>query len=222
MDIKANLISVKKSFLNQECTLVAVSKTKPIENLKEAYESGIRDFGENKVQEIQWKQPEMPDDTRWHMIGHLQRNKVKYIAPFIHLIHGVDSFKLLKEINKQGKKIERKISVLLQIHIAEEENKFGFDHAELNEMFQSEEFHQLTHVTIKGLMGMATFTDKEDQVRKEFKGLRNLFDEIKNQTLPGFVQMDELSMGMSGDYKIAQEEGSTMVRIGSAIFGTRS
>ena len=222
MDIKANLIAVKKSFLNQECTLVAVSKTKPIENLKEAYESGIRDFGENKVQELQWKQPEMPDDTRWHMIGHLQRNKVKYIAPFIHLIHGVDSFKLLKEINKQGKRIERKISILLQIHIAEEESKFGFDHAELKEMFQSEEFHQLTHITIKGLMGMATFTDNEDQVRKEFKGLKNLFDEIKNQTLPDFVQMDELSMGMSGDYKIAQEEGSIMVRIGSAIFGTRS
>lgn len=222
MDIKANLIAVKKSFLNQECTLVAVSKTKPIENLKEAYESGIRDFGENKVQELQWKQPEMPDDTRWHMIGHLQRNKVKYIAPFIHLIHGMDSFKLLKEINKQGKRIERKISILLQIHIAEEESKFGFDHAELKEMFQSEEFHQLTHITIKGLMGMATFTDNTDQVRKEFKGLKNLFDEIKNQTLPDFVQMDELSMGMSGDYKIAQEEGSTMVRIGSAIFGTRS
>ena len=221
MDIKANLLAVKKSFQNPECKLIAVSKTKPIEALKEAYEAGVRDFGENKVQEIQWKQPEMPADTRWHMIGHLQSNKVKYIAPFVHLIHGVDSFKLLKEINKQGKKIDRAIPVLLQIHIAEEETKFGFDRAELNEMFTDPEFLTLGHVLIKGLMGMATFTESQDQVRKEFRGLKQLFDDLKSQALPPFVQLEEISMGMSGDYLIAQEEGSTMVRIGSAIFGAR-
>lgn len=221
MDIKANLLAVKKSFQNPECKLIAVSKTKPIEALKEAYEAGIRDFGENKVQEIQWKQPEMPADTRWHMIGHLQSNKVKYIAPFVHLIHGVDSYKLLKEINKQGKKIDRVIPILLQIHIAEEETKFGFDKAELNEMFADPDFLTLSHVQIKGLMGMATFTENQDQVRKEFRGLKQLFEELKSQGLPPFVQLEEISMGMSGDYLIAQEEGSTMVRIGSAIFGAR-
>lgn len=222
MDIKANLEVVKKSFPNQDCKLIAVSKTKPLSDLKAAYEAGIRDFGENKVQEIQTKQPEMPADTRWHMIGHLQSNKVKYIASFVHLIHGVDSFKLLQEINKQGKKIERVISVLIQIHIAEEESKFGFDRAELVEMLASREFAELTHVKIIGLMGMATFTDNEDQIRKEFRGLKQLFEELKGRNLPDFVDLKEISMGMSGDYKIAQEEGSTMVRIGSAIFGSQS
>lgn len=222
MSIKSNLESVKKSFPNPDCKLIAVSKTKPVQDLQEAYAAGIRDFGENKVQEIQAKQPEMPADTRWHMIGHLQSNKVKYIASFIHLIHGVDSFKLLQEINKQGKKINRKIPVLLQIHIAEEESKFGFDRAELEEMLGSKEFAELTHVTVKGLMGMATFTENQDQFRKEFRGLRQLFEELKRKSLPEFVAMEELSMGMSGDYQIAQEEGSTMVRIGSAIFGARN
>lgn len=222
MNIKANLEFVKKSFVNPECKLIAVSKTKPLEDLREAYKAGIRDFGENKVQEIQAKQPEMPADTRWHMIGHLQSNKVKYIAPFVHLIHGVDSFKLLQEINKQGKKIDRQLSVLIQMHIAEEESKFGFDQAELEEMLASKEFSELTHVKIQGLMGMATFTDKQDQIRKEFRGLRQLFENLKNRNLPEFVEMKELSMGMSGDYQIAQEEGSTMVRIGSAIFGSRN
>jgi pyridoxal phosphate enzyme (YggS family) len=221
MDIKANLQAVKKSFINPNCKLIAVSKTKPIEALKEAYEAGIRDFGENKVQEIQWKQLEMPEDTRWHMIGHLQSNKVKYFASFIHLIHGVDSFKLLKEINKQGNKADRVISVLLQIHIAEEESKFGFDHAELDEMIADPDFLALTHVKIIGLMGMATFTENQDQVRKEFRGLKALFEELKSKELPAFVQLEEISMGMSGDYLIAQEEGSTMVRIGSSIFGAR-
>jgi hypothetical protein len=221
MDIKANLQAVKKSFLNPDCKLIAVSKTKPIEALKEAYDAGIRDFGENKVQEIQWKQLEMPEDTRWHMIGHLQSNKVKYIAPFIHLIHGVDSFKLLKEISKQGKKADRVISVLLQIHIAEEETKFGFDRAELNEMIADADFSALSHVKIVGLMGMATFTENQDQVHKEFRGLKGLFEELKSTVLPAFVQLEEVSMGMSGDYQIAQEEGSTMVRIGSSIFGAR-
>jgi pyridoxal phosphate enzyme (YggS family) len=222
MGIKANLESVKNTFQNSDCLLVAVSKTKPIEDLREAYDAGIRDFGENKVQEIQEKQALLPSDIRWHMIGHLQSNKVKYIAPFVHLIHGVDSFKLLQEINKQGKKIDRVIPCLLQIHIAEEETKFGFDKAELEEMINSKEFQELTHVRIEGLMGMATFTENHDQVRKEFRGLKQLFEELKTRTLPDFVQLKEISMGMSGDYLIAQEEGSTMVRIGSAIFGSRN
>ncbi|WP_339703924.1 YggS family pyridoxal phosphate-dependent enzyme [Algoriphagus aquimarinus] len=222
MDIKANLELVKKTFLNQECLLVAVSKTKPLEDLKTAYSAGIRDFGENKVQELQVKQPEMPEDVKWHMIGHLQSNKVKYIAPFVHLIHGVDSFKLLREINKQGKKINRKINVLLQMHIAEEETKFGFDKSELDEMLTDPDFLSISHVKIQGLMGMATFTENKDQVRKEFRSLKTLFEELKSRPLPDFVQLKDISMGMSGDYLIAQEEGSTMVRIGSAIFGGRS
>jgi hypothetical protein len=222
MDIKSNLLAIKKSFKNLNCELIAVSKTKPIEDLKEAYEAGIRDFGENKVQEIQWKQAEMPEDARWHMIGHLQSNKVKYIASFVHLIHGVDSFKLLKEINKQGKKVDRAVPILLQIHIAEEENKFGFDLAELEEMIADADFSAFTHVKIVGLMGMATFTENQDQVRKEFRGLKSLFEAMKSRALPEFVEMEELSMGMSGDYQIAQEEGSTMVRIGSSIFGART
>lgn len=222
MEIKANLESVKSTFRNSDCLLVAVSKTKPIEDLREAYDAGIRDFGENKVQEIQEKQPLLPADVRWHMIGHLQSNKVKYIAPFVHLIHGVDSFKLLQEINKQGKKIDRVIPCLLQVHIAEEETKFGFDKAELDEMLNSKEFQELTHVRIAGLMGMATFTESQDQVRKEFRCLKHLFEDLKTRTLPDFVELKEISMGMSGDYLIAQEEGSTMVRIGSAIFGKRN
>lgn len=221
MDIKANLEAVKKSFVNPGCQLIAVSKTKPLEDLKSAYAAGIRDFGENKVQEIQAKQPEMPADTRWHMIGHLQSNKVKYIAPFVHLIHGVDSFKLLQEIDKQGKKIGRMIPVLIQIHIAEEESKFGFDRAELEEMLVSPDFATLSHIEIRGLMGMATFTEDEAQIRKEFRALKTLFEDLVSRDLPRCVQLQELSMGMSGDYRIAQEEGSTMVRIGSAIFGSR-
>jgi pyridoxal phosphate enzyme (YggS family) len=222
MDIKANLEQVKKSFQNPNCKLIAVSKTKPLADLQAAYAAGIRDFGENKVQEIQAKQPEMPADTRWHMIGHLQSNKIKYIAPFIHLIHGVDSFKLLVEIDKQGKKINRPIPVLLQIHIATEESKFGFDIDELEAMLASPEFTNLTHVQIQGLMGMASFTENQDQIRTEFRGLKQLYEDLKKCALPSFVNLHELSMGMSGDYQIAQEEGSTMVRIGSSIFGARN
>jgi len=222
MGIKANLESVKSTFRNPDCLLVAVSKTKPIEDLREAYEAGIRDFGENKVQEIQEKQLQLPADVHWHMIGHLQSNKVKYIAASVHLIHGVDSFKLLQEINKQGKKIDRVIPCLLQIHIAEEETKFGFDRVELEEMVNSAEFKELTHVRVSGLMGMATYTEDATQVRKEFRELKQLFEELKTRILPGFVELKEISMGMSGDYLIAQEEGSTMVRIGSSIFGSRS
>ena len=222
MDIKANLEQVKKSFQNPNCKLIAVSKTKPLSDLKAAYSAGIRDFGENKVQEIQAKQPEMPADTHWHMIGHLQSNKIKYIAPFIHLIHGVDSFKLLVEIDKQGKKIDRPIPVLLQVHIATEESKFGFDIEELEAMLSSSEFNNLTHVQIQGLMGMASFTENQDQIRTEFRGLKQLYEDLKKRALPFFVNLQELSMGMSGDYQIAQEEGSTMVRIGSSIFGARN
>jgi hypothetical protein len=222
MDIKANLLQIKNSFHSTECQLIAVSKTKPLSDLQAAYEAGIRDFGENKVQEIQAKQPEMPADTRWHMIGHLQSNKIKYIAPFIYLIHGVDSFKLLLEIDKQGKKIDRPIPVLLQIHIATEESKFGFDQLELEEMLRSPEFTNLTHVQIQGLMGMASFTENQEQIRTEFRGLKQLYEELKERALPLFVDLHELSMGMSGDYQIAQEEGSTMVRIGSSIFGARN
>jgi pyridoxal phosphate enzyme (YggS family) len=222
MDIKANLEQVKKSFQNPNCKLVAVSKTKPLADLQAAYAAGIRDFGENKVQEIQTKQPEMPADTRWHMIGHLQSNKIKYIAPFIHLIHGVDSFKLLVEIDKQGKKIDRPIPVLLQIHIATEESKFGFDRDELEVLLSSPEFNNLTHVQIQGLMGMASFTENQEQIRTEFRGLKQLYEDLKKRALPSFVNLQELSMGMSGDYIIAQEEGSTMVRIGSSIFGARN
>ena len=222
MDIQANLKQVKKSFINPHCQLIAVSKTKPLEDLQSAYSAGIRDFGENKVQEIQAKQPEMPADTRWHMIGHLQSNKIKYIAPFVYLIHGVDSYKLLLEIDKQGKKIDRAISVLLQIHIATEETKFGFDQEELDAMLADPEFINLTHVQVQGLMGMATFTDDLEQIRTEFRGLKQLFEALKKRSLPSFIDLKELSMGMSGDYQIAQEEGSTMVRIGSAIFGSRN
>ncbi|MBS9522867.1 YggS family pyridoxal phosphate-dependent enzyme [Litoribacter ruber] len=221
MAIKENLQEIKNTFINPDCLLVAVSKTKPKEDLQEAYEAGIRDFGENKVQELVDKQPQLPSDIRWHMIGHLQRNKVKYIAPFVHLIHGVDSFKLLKEINKQAKKAERTIPCLLQVHIAEEDSKFGFDETELLQLIESGELKTLEHVEIKGLMGMATFTENEEQIRREFSGLKSLFDKLKTLPLPANMKMEELSMGMSGDYLIAQEEGSTMVRIGSAIFGAR-
>lgn len=222
MSIKENLIGIKKEFIHPECLLVAVSKTKPVELLQEAYDAGIRDFGENKVQEIVEKHGIMPSDIRWHMIGHPQSNKVKYIAPFIYLIHGVDSFKLLKEINKQAKKADRTISCLLQIHIAKEESKFGFDKTELEEMLGSPEIHQLQNVKIIGLMGMATFTENETAIREEFRGLKTLMEELNQRDLPANFEMKELSMGMSGDYQIAQEEGSTMVRIGSSIFGQRN
>ena len=222
MDIHAKLDLVKSTFIRPDCLLIAVSKTKPLEDLQAAYAAGIRDFGENKVQELVAKQAQLPADIRWHMIGHLQSNKIKYIAPFVHLIHGVDSFKLLLEIDKQGKKIQRSIPVLLQIHIASEESKFGFDRQELESMLGSPEFANLTHVQVKGLMGMASFTEDQHQIREEFKGLKQLFEDLKKRALPSFVDLKELSMGMSGDYLIAQEEGSTMVRIGSSIFGSRT
>ena len=200
--------------------LVAVTKTKPLNLLQEAYEAGCKLFGENKVQEMAEKQEQLPKDIAWHMIGHLQTNKVKYIAPFVALIHSVDSLKVLQEINKQAAKNNRVIECLLQIHIAEEESKFGFSREEVNELLDSEELTVLNNVRIVGLMGMATNTDSETQIRKEFKGPRTLFDSLKARETDR-VTMRELSMGMSGDYRIAVEEGSTLVRVGSAIFGAR-
>jgi pyridoxal phosphate enzyme (YggS family) len=202
--------------------LVAVSKTHSIERIQEAYDAGYRVFGENKVQELVPKYEAMAKDIEWHMIGHLQSNKVKYIAPFVSLIHGVDSEKLLEEINKQGDKLNRTIKCLLQIHIAEEETKFGFSEEEVASFLISERVKKFDSIQIVGLMGMATFTEDEQQVRKEFKGLKNLFEKLKALKLPAQVQLKELSMGMSGDYKIALEEGSTMIRIGTAIFGERN
>lgn len=201
--------------------LVAVTKTKPVAMLQEAYEAGCRLFGENKAQEMADKYGQLPKDIAWHMIGHLQTNKVKYIAPFVALIHSVDSLKVLQEINKQAAKKKRVIDCLLQIHIAEEESKFGFSPQEVLALLDSEELATLKNVCIIGLMGMATNTDSETQIRKEFKGLRAFFESLKARETER-VLMRELSMGMSGDYRIAVEEGSTLVRVGSAIFGTRS
>ena len=216
MSIKENLSSIL-STLPKPVTLVAVSKTKPIPDLQQVYNEGQRIFGENRVQEMTEKWEKMPKDIEWHMIGHLQRNKVKYIAEYVSLIHGVDSPRLLAEINKQAEKHNRIISCLLQVHIAEEDTKFGFDEGELLALVENEEFKAYKHVKIVGLMGMATFTDDMSQVRREFKGLKSLYTKLENN-YPNFTT---LSMGMSGDYKIAIEEGSTMVRIGSSIFGTR-
>jgi pyridoxal phosphate enzyme (YggS family) len=214
MSVSAAIENFKKE-IPQNVTLIAVSKTKPISLIQEAYATGQRDFGENKVQELVEKQGVLPDDIRWHMIGHLQRNKVKYIAPFVHLIHGVDSLRLLKEINKQGAKINRCIPVLLQIHISQEDTKFGFDSNELKEAIN--ECKVLEWIKPCGLMGMATFTSDLDQVRLEFQGLKGLFDEYQSN----FGENPTLSMGMSGDYKVAIDQGSTMIRIGSSLFGRR-
>ena len=218
--VVSNLIRLKDS-IPSNCTLVAVSKTKPSSDIMNCFNAGHLDFGENKVQELVKKAEELPKTIRWHMIGHLQRNKVKFIVPFVHLIHGVDSFKLLAEINKRAKTEEKIIHCLLQVHIAEEESKFGFDREELLTMLHSEEFKQLNHIQVQGLMGMATFTDKQDQVRREFQVLKGLFEELKTLELKS-LKMELLSMGMSGDYLLALEEGSNMIRVGSSIFGTRN
>ncbi len=220
MNIKNNIINLRR-IIPPSCKIVAVSKTHPVEKIREAYDAGHRIFGENRVQELTPKFEALPTDVEWHMIGHMQTNKVKYIVPFISLIHSVDRYNLLEEINKQGAKINRKISCLLQVHIAEEENKFGFSEDEILGLINSGAFSRFDYISVYGLMGMATFTDNMEQVRKEFKGLHVFFDRVKSMALPANVVMDELSMGMSGDYHIALEEGSTMVRIGSAIFGER-
>ena len=216
MSIQENLKTIETT-IPAHVTLVAVSKTKPVEDLQEAYAAGMRDFGENKIQEMCDKYEILPKDIRWHMIGHVQTNKVKYMAPFVHLIHGVDSLKLLKEIHKQAEKNNRVIDVLLQQFIADEETKFGLDKEEIQHIMQ-EEIQHLPNVRVVGLMGMATFTDDEKQIRNEFKTLKSNFDSLKNN----FYNLTVLSMGMSGDYQVAIEEGSTMVRIGSSIFGHRN
>lgn len=220
MSIKNNLLEIKAT-LPDNVTLVAVSKTKPVSDLMEAYEAGQRVFGENKIQEMAEKFEQMPKDIEWHMIGHVQTNKVKFMASFVSLVHGVDSLRLLEEINKQALKNNRVIDCLLQVHIAEEETKFGLSESELNELLQSESFSQLKNIKIKGLMGMATFTDNQNQIEKEFKHLKSVFDRLSQTQKTGNYEMKILSMGMSGDYQLAIECGSTMVRIGSSIFGTR-
>ncbi len=219
--IKEQLANVKAT-LPQECTLVAVSKTKPNEDIMEAYNTGHRHFGENKVQELTGKAEQLPKDIHWHMIGHLQRNKVKYIAPFVYLIHGVDTFKLLKEINKQAEKNDRIIDCLLQIHIASEETKFGLNEEELHHILESQELTTLKNIRITGLMGMATNTDEDSVVIEEFKKLKGLYDQMEKKSTHSNVKLSTLSMGMSGDYKLALEAGSNMVRIGSTIFGHRN
>lgn len=220
MSIQTNLQEVKKS-LPEGVTLVAVSKTHPSEKVMEAYNAGQRIFGENKVQELVGKYETMPKDIEWHLIGHLQTNKVKYIAPFVSLIHSVDSLKLLQAIDKEAQKVNRVIDSLLQVHIAEEETKFGFSFDEVYEALNSADYCRLHNVNVVGLMGMATFTDNTNQVRKEFRSLKGLFDKLKEQYFSENDNFKVLSMGMSGDYKIAVEEGSTMVRVGSSIFGAR-
>ncbi|MBX2966029.1 MAG: YggS family pyridoxal phosphate-dependent enzyme [Cyclobacteriaceae bacterium] len=221
MTIKNNIVRYTQS-LPPGCALIAVSKTQPIEKIQEAYAAGQRAFGENKAQEMARKHEQLPKDIQWHMIGHLQTNKVKYIAPFVHLIHGVDSLKLLTEIDKQAGKNNRIIPCLLQVHIAEEETKFGFSIHEVQELLRNDALSNLNHIRIIGLMGMATFTDNMEQVQKEFRSLKQFFTTLQNQPLPKQVVMQELSMGMSGDYEIAVKEGSTMVRIGTSIFGERN
>lgn len=220
MSIAQNLTRIKTQ-LPEGVKLVAVSKFKPVSDIQEAYNAGQRAFGENRVQELADKQLQLPADIEWHMIGHLQSNKIKYMAAFVHLIHGVDSFKLLQEIDKQAVKAGRTLNCLLQIHIAQEETKFGFDKNEVTEMLNSDAFKALTHVQICGVMGMATLTDDESQVRGEFRTLKQLFDELKTRFFANSAAFKEISMGMSGDYSIAVEEGSTIVRIGSSIFGSR-
>lgn len=221
MDIARNIEKLKQEIKEGAC-LVAVSKTKPNEDILEAYHAGHKVFGENKIQDLVKKAEELPKDIEWHFIGHPQTNKVKYIAPFISLIHGVDSMKLLKMIHKEGRKNNRIISCLLQFHIAEEQTKFGLDLEEAKAILESPEFSELTNVEIKGVMGMATYTDDENQIRKEFKGLKSVFNSLKEAYFENQDSFCEISMGMSGDYKIAIEEGSTMIRVGSIIFGERN
>ncbi|WP_439127411.1 YggS family pyridoxal phosphate-dependent enzyme [Polaribacter sp.] len=215
--IKENLQKIKNS-IPENVTLVAVSKTKPVADLQEAYDAGQRIFGENRIQEMAEKYEILPKDIQWHMIGHLQSNKVKYMAHFVDLIHGVDKFKTLKEINKQAKKHNRIINCLLQAKIAKEESKFGLSFNDIEEILQSSKLKELENIKIVGLMGMATFTDDEQQLEEEFSSLKNLFDKLKTQN----SSLRTLSMGMSGDYLLAISNGSTMIRVGSSIFGSRN
>ena len=217
MSIQKQLLSILED-LPKHVHLVAVSKTKPNADLEEAYAAGQRIFGENKIQEMTQKWETLPKDIQWHMIGNVQTNKVKYMAPYVSLIHGVDRYKLLKEINKQAAKSDRVIDCLLQIHIAQEDTKFGFNKEELEDVVTDLKANPLPHIRIKGLMGMATFTDSQEQIRSEFKTLKQQFDWLKTE----HPEANELSMGMSGDYVLAIEEGSTMIRVGSKIFGSRN
>ena len=218
MSISENLNKIK-STIPEKVTLVAVSKTKPVADLMEAYNAGQRIFGENKIQEMTEKWEQMPKDIKWHMIGHVQTNKVKYMAEYVSLVHGVESLKLLQEINKQAAKHNRVIDCLLQMYIAEEESKFGLDENELQEILHSIQNDKMDNVRIIGFMGMATFTDNQSQIRKEFQYLKSIFDKYQQAT--SNQQLTTLSMGMSGDYELAIKCGSTMVRIGSSIFGNR-
>jgi len=220
MSISQNIDKVLKS-IPENVKLIAVSKTKPQEDIIEAYEGGYKIFGENKPQELKQKFEALPKDIEWHFIGHLQTNKVKYIAGFVQLIHAVDSMKLLQEINKQALKHDRIINCLLQFHIAQEESKFGYDLSEAKEMLNSDEFKNLSGINIVGVMGMATFTENQVQVRSEFKQLKTNFEALKTEFFQDKTDFTEISMGMSGDYELAIEEGSTMVRVGSSIFGAR-
>ncbi len=225
MNSESNIAKAIKTYTNElpeHVTLVAVSKTKPNKAILEAYNAGQRVFGENKIQDMVTKWEALPKDIEWHMIGHVQRNKVKYMAPFVNLIHGVDSLKLLKEIDKQAKKHDRVIKCLLQVHIAQESTKFGFDHAEILSLIESKELSELDNITIQGLMGMATFTGNKEQIRSEFESLTALFTQLKNHPETKNLKPKTLSMGMSGDYKLAIDCGSNMVRIGSSIFGARN
>jgi len=222
MKIAENIDTLNHEIGAYPCRLVAISKTKTVEEIREAYRVGQRIFGENKVQELTAKHEALPKDIEWHMVGHLQTNKVKYIAPFVALIHSVDSWKLLREINKQAGNSNRQISCLLQVHIAEEETKYGFSREELFHLLGHEDLSKLENIRITGLMGMATFTDDEEKVRREFRSLKSMFNDVAQHVRQERVEMKELSMGMSGDYKIAMEEGSTLVRIGTAVFGERT
>ncbi len=221
MSITENFEKIRKN-IPDSVKIVAVSKTKPVEDILELYNFGHKIFGENKVQELVSKKDNLPTDIEWHMIGHLQTNKVKYIVPFVSLIHSVDNFKLLKEINKRSLKANRVIDCLLEIHIAKEESKYGFNETDLYEMLENKEFYELKNVRVCGLMGIATNTNDKNQVRKEFRYLKELFDDIKKKYFGDKHYFKELSMGMTADYMIAIEEGSTIVRIGSAIFGPRN
>jgi hypothetical protein len=220
MSITENLLKIK-SKLPQNVTLVAVSKTKPLSDLLEAYDTGQRIFGENKIQEMASKYDEMPKDIEWHMIGHIQRNKVKYMAPFVSLIHGVDSLRLLAEINKQALKNNRIIDCLLQVKIASEESKFGLSENEVLNLLDSEEIKTFQNIKIVGLMGMATFTNNQEQLQKEFEILKFIFDNLTHLKSTNY-NLKTLSMGMSDDYPIAIKNGSTMIRVGSSIFGKRA
>ncbi len=220
MSIPNNLSSILKT-IPPGVKLIAVSKTKPESDILQAYQAGQKIFGENKAQELAAKCQSLPKDIEWHMIGHMQSNKVKYIAPFVHMIHSIDSLNLLKEVNKQGIKNNRIINVLLQFHIAEEESKFGFSEEEAKELLSSREFSELKNINVCGIMGMATFTENTNQIQKEFSHLNSIFKKLKSEYFTNHPNFKEISMGMSGDYLIAIKEASTMVRLGSSIFGGR-